>query len=49
MRDPWRLRRNYQHGPGSDEGVIEVDLCDAVSYCARPGRDGCCGESAATE
>jgi len=49
MRYPWRLRRNYQHGSRSNEGAIEVDLCNAVSYRARPGRDGCCGESTATE
>lgn len=49
MRDSRRLRRDHQHGFGSDEGAVEVDLRDVVSYCARSGRDGCCGKSAATK
>lgn len=49
MRNPRRLRRDHQYGCGSDEDIAEIDLRDAVSYRARPGRDGRCGESAAIE
>jgi len=49
VRDPRRLRRDHQHGSGSDEGVVEVDLRNAVSYRTRPGRDGRCSESTAAE
>lgn len=49
MRNSRRLFRDYQHGSGSDEGAVEIDLRDVVSYRARSGRDGCCGESAATK
>lgn len=49
VRNSRWLRRDHQHGSGSNEGAVEIDLRDAVSYRARPGRDGRCGESAAIE